>query len=91
MPAWLSVKLRNSPTANSGTRAVTSARKATSSAMEATANAMMPFENANRSPRWASWRGRKPSEHESADRRGKSANAVFADRIRIDAVKNWST
>ena len=45
---------------------------------------MMPFENANRSPRWASWRGRKPSDAMSADRRGKSANAVFADRIRID-------
>ena len=51
----------------------------------------MPLENASRSPRLASWRGMNPSEAMTADRRGKSAKAVLADRIRIAAVKNCST
>ena len=88
MPAWLSVKLAKSPTAKSGTRLETFASKATSRAPDARVRAMMPFENARRSPRLASWRGMKPSDAMTADSRGKSAKAVFADSTRIAAVKN---
>ena len=46
----------------------------------------MPFDSTRRSPRFASWRGRKPSVATMPARRGKSANAVFADSVRIIAV-----
>ena len=51
----------------------------------------MPFESTSRSPRFASWRGRKPSVATMPASRGKSANAVLADRVRIIAVDACSS
>ena len=51
----------------------------------------MPLENTSRSPRLASWRGRKPSRAMIDDSRGKSAKAVLAARMRMANVANCST
>ncbi len=58
MPIWLSVNDTNTPTMYSWISAVTSARKATTNAIAANAKNRMPLENASRSPRVCSWRGR---------------------------------
>ena len=50
---------------------------------------MIPFEKTSRSPRLASWRGRKPSLAIKDASRGKSAKAVLAAKIRIKAVAVW--
>jgi hypothetical protein len=50
----------------------------------------MPFEYTSRSPRFASCRGMYPSPAMIDDTRGKSANAVFAARIRMAKVENCS-
>ena len=49
-----------------------------------------PFEKTSRSPRLANWRGMNRSRARIDDRRGKSWYDVFAARIRIAAVKNWT-
>ncbi len=46
----------------------------------------MPLENASRSPRVCSWRGRKPSRARIEPSTGKPLNAVFAARTRISPV-----
>ena len=46
----------------------------------------MPFEYASRSPRFANWRGTKPSRARKEATRGKSAKLVLAARMRIRAV-----
>ena len=58
MPIWLSVNDTNTPTMYSWISAVTCARNATTKAIAANARNKMPFENASRSPRVWSWRGR---------------------------------
>ena len=50
----------------------------------------MPFENTNRSPRFANCRGKNRSRASKLDSRGKSAKAVFAARTRIAAVAAWT-
>ena len=50
---------------------------------------MMPFENARRSPWFMNCLGRNPSRETMDDRRGKSANAVFAASTRIIIVAAW--
>src|SRR5438309_5620933 len=91
IPAWDRVKAVNSPTAKSGTSAATAPPKAQSRRAAAAARAMMPWEKTSRSPRWASWRGMKPSRATIEERRGKSAKEVLADRHRMAAVEAWST
>ena len=49
----------------------------------------MPVVNASRSPRNANWRGMKSSRARNEERRGKSANAVFAARARTRTVATW--
>ena len=46
----------------------------------------MPLQNASRSPRVCSWRGRKPSRARIEPSTGKPLNAVFAARTRISPV-----
>ncbi len=46
----------------------------------------MPLENASRSPRVCSWRGRKPSRARIEPSTGKPLNAVFAARMRMRPV-----
>ncbi len=57
-------------------------------ARERTPGTITPFEKTSRSPRFMNWRGMKRSRARIDDRRGKSWYAVFAARIRIEAVKN---
>ena len=49
----------------------------------------MPLENASRSPRFANWRGTKPSRARNEATRGKSAKLVFAASTRIRVVTPW--
>ena len=86
MPACERVNAKNRPTANSGMSALTSPPNATSRVPAATASTSIPFDRTSRSPRFASWRGRKPSVATMPARRGKSANAVLAESVRIIAV-----
>ena len=58
MPIWLSVNDTNTPTMYSWISAVTSARNATTNAIAANAKNRIPLENASRSPRVCSCRGR---------------------------------
>ena len=46
----------------------------------------MPFENASRSPRVCSWRGRNPSRARIEPSTGKPLKAVFAARTRMRPV-----
>ncbi len=46
----------------------------------------MPLENASRSPRVCSWRGRNPSRARIEPSTGKPLKAVFAARMRISPV-----
>ena len=46
----------------------------------------MPFENARRSPRVCSWRGRKPSRARIEPSTGKPLKAVFAASTRMSPV-----
>ena len=55
------------------------------------ASPITPFEKTSRSPRFMNWRGMNRSRARIADRRGKSWYAVFAARMRIEAVKNDRT
>ena len=50
----------------------------------------MPFEKTSRSPRFANWRGMKPSRARNEASRGKSAKRVLAARIRMRAVTAWT-
>ncbi len=76
MPSWLSVKDTNTPTMYSWISRVTWASKAQISTTAPPASARIPLENASRSPRVCSWRGRNPSrariepEHREAVERG---------------------
>ena len=58
--------------------------------MDAAASPMIPFEKTSRWPRLVSWRGMKLSPAWKFARRGKSANDVFAARIRMSVVAAWS-
>jgi hypothetical protein len=58
MPSWLTVKDTNTPTMYSWIRRVTCASNAQMSAIATSARVTMPLENASRSPRVWSWRGR---------------------------------
>ena len=81
----------NTPTVYSGMRALTLPLNATSNAIATAARTTMPVLNASRSPRNWNWRGRKPSRARMLDRRGKSANDVFAARISSSAVAIWTS
>ena len=58
MPAWLSVKERNTPRMYSWISRVTLASKATIRSPATRARRTIPFEKTSRSPRFASWWGR---------------------------------
>ena len=90
MPACDRVKEVNTPIAYNGISLWTSAWNRTTSAVEAIARPMMPFEKTRRWPRLVSGRGMKSSCAWKFARRGKSANEVFAARIRISVVAIWS-
>ncbi len=65
---------------------VTWASKAQMRTIAASARVTMPFENARRSPRVCSWRGRKPSLARIEPSTGKPLNAVFAASTRMSPV-----
>ena len=91
MPICDSVNPQNTPTAYSGMSLLVSPEKTTISTAATAASARMPLENTSRSPRFFSCAGRYPSWDRIDDTRGKSANAVFAARIKIANVENCRT
>ena len=91
IPAWLSVKLVNTPIAYSGISRLTWAPVTVSSTEAVTARKTTPFENTSRWPRLVSWRGMKLSPAWNEASRGKSAKPVLAARIRISTVPIWSS
>ena len=91
MPACESVKAVKTPIAYSGMSASTRPRNATTSTIETMARATIPALNASRSPRYANWRGMKPSRARIEATRGKSAKLVWAARTRIPIVESCST
>src|SRR3954451_14273867 len=89
IPVCESVNDVKTPRAYSGTIRVTLAPNATSTRLAAAASATMPFEKTSRWPRFVSCRGMNASSAWKLARRGKSANDVFAARIRISVVPIW--
>ena len=77
----------NTPRAYSGIIEETLARKSTMIRLAPAARPMMPLENTSLCPRLVSWRGMNESWAWKLARRGKSANEVFAARIRISVVE----
>ena len=90
MPDWDRVNARKTPTAYSGIRRCVLPPNMITRKPAEPARIRMPLENTRRSPRLASWRGTKRSRARMDDSRGKSAKAVFAATIRMDAVANCS-
>ncbi len=90
MPAWLMVKLVNTPMAYSGMRRSTLASVASMTTAATTAREMMPLENTSRWPRLVSCFGMKLSPAWKLASRGKSAKLVLAARTRISMVPAWS-
>ena len=91
IPAWEQVKDTNTPTMYSWIRAVTSAWKAITRISAIPARKTMPLENASRSPRVCSCRGRNRSCARIDPRTGNPLNAVLQARIRINPVVNDTT
>ena len=87
MPLCDRVNEVNTPSAYSGIIRVTLAANTTITTDAAAARARMPLENTSRWPRLVSWRGMKASWAWKEASRGKSANEVFAARIRIRVVE----
>ena len=83
MPVWLRVNPVNTPNAYSGISLEMSPSNATMSAPATSARKSTPLENTRRAPLLKNWRGRNPSRAMIELRRGKSAYAVLAARIRI--------
>ena len=86
MPSWLRVNDTKTPTMYSWISRVTCASNATMSTIAEPARMTMPFENASRSPRVCSWRGRKPSLARIDPSTGKPLKAVFAASTRMNPV-----
>ena len=86
MPSWLTVNDTKTPTMYSWIRRVTSASNAQMSAIATSARVTMPLENASRSPRVCSWRGRYPSRARIEPSTGNPLNAVLAASTRISPV-----
>ena len=69
----------------------TLARNSATMTLAAPASAMIPFENTSLCPRFVSCLGMNASPAWKLASRGKSANEVFAARIRISVVDTWSS
>ena len=86
MPACEQVNDTNTPTMYSWMSELTLALKATTRASATTARKTMPFENASRSPRVCSCRGRNLSCARMEPRTGNPLNAVLQASTRIRPV-----
>ena len=80
MPAWLSAKVANAPTAKSGISRSVMPPNPASSAPELAASTSTPAEKTSRRSAVANARGRKPSAATIRQRRGKPTKLVLADR-----------